>query len=409
MKNTTLSKKYLLWFFLLFPFIEPPYFQTFAIVNTIYKTLQVIAVGYFFMVYANAVIQKKSGMAAPVISLLLAIMIMLLACNFSDGNYQSTLAAYLPFLGLSMWLDLQCRFDVNRALNLLCTLLDFYVLIDILSFILFPKGMYVSQSYQAIPYVCWFMGYKNPQIRFLLPYLALSMVHDMIRYESLEKQTYLRLVAVVLATLRLGSTTGLIGAIVFLLLTFFFRKTRKKGVKAILLRMLNVKEAYILIAIVSILIIFFDFQYNFSYLIVNIFHKDLDLTNRIYVWKRVIPFIEQHFWIGRGVIYAPISRSMIGASHAHNYFLNTMYNGGAISMALLTMVWLSAGKGSEKCVNHGEIRVLIFMAIVFMIMGISESLTGTVLLYPILILLYHSPLLVECKEKNMHKRKFFDE
>ncbi len=390
-------KKSDLWTFcIMFTFVEPAYFQTFSQLHMVYNLFRVLAVAYFILEY----VQRKKKPGAVVIYLAMAIFTMLIACKFTLGNYESTLAAYLPFLGLTMWVDINASRDIEKVFRLLCGLLDVYVLIDIITLVLFPDGLYISQSYQAAPYICWFLGYKNPQIRILLPYLTLTLVYDYMRFDKLPKLTFVRLIAVVYTTIRLGSTTGLIAVVLFLALTAIFKNTGRDKVKNIILKMLNIRNAYIIIAVIAVLVIFFDFQYNFSYLIVNILHKELDLTDRIYVWKKVIPYIQKHLWVGSGVIYAEYSRAEIGASHAHNYFLNTLYNGGIISMVFLTFSWFSASKKSQKHTSHHEVRMLIFMSIVFLTMGISESLTGTMLLYPVLMLAYHSKYIVLYKEAN---------
>lgn len=394
-----IRKKDVYAFMLMFFFIEPSYLQIFGIVHSIYNIMTVLATSYLVILY---VLRKKIP-SLTTIFLGGVIVTMLVACNFGAGNYQSTLSAYLSYFGLMLWFDYYMDKDIHTMMKSVCSLLDIYVFINFLTLVLFPSGLYISQSYQATPYICWFLGYKNPQMRFLLPYLALAFLWDYMRNGRIGKVSYIRLFVVAFATLKLGSTTGLVGVIVFLALIATFKNSGK--IKNAVMKLLNLKLSYFVIMMLAALIIFFNFQYNFSYLIVNVLHKDLDLTDRIYVWQKVIPYIKEHLWIGSGVLYAPYSRQAIGASHAHNYYLNTVYNGGIVSLILLSGCWIVAGAESKKYLDSQCVKIVVFMLIVFLVMGITESLTSTILLYPFLVLATKSRKIVKYERGNRINEK----
>jgi O-antigen ligase len=307
------------------------------------------------------------------------------------------MASYLPYLGLAMWFEYFININTDTALNVLCGTLDILVLINFLTIVAFPGGLYKIQSYQATPYTCWFLGYKNPQVRFLLPYIALSLARNIIQHGRLSQLTYIRLGIAVFTTLFLKSTTGLVGTVLFFTLLYVFNSTGHGFFNKVMTRLLNIRMVFVVASVISVLFILFNFQNNLSFLIVNVLHKDLDLTDRIYVWENVIPYIRRSPIIGNGVLHAILSRKLIGASHAHNYLLNTLYNGGLVSLAAIVAGWFSAGKETQKYIDHKAIVILACVASAFCIMGISESLTSSVLLYPILAALCNAKKLTEAE------------
>lgn len=395
-----INKKYILMFVLLFPLIEPAFFQTFEIVHMLYN---IGKIAVFLLLFLTYIIKRKFP-SKVIILMGLMLGFMMLACKFGRGNINSTLNAYLPYLVIMMWLDLYMQQDLKGTLKVFVFLLDVYAILDFISLIVFPNGLYISRSYQATDYVCWFLGYKNPQVRFLLPYIALLLIRDNVFYKKTTKLSYIKIVFIIFITLKLKSTTGLIGAVLFLTLNFIFGSKKISKLKYYVLKVLNIKIIYILIAILAVLMIFFGIQNNFAFFIEDILHKDVDLTDRIYVWNTVIDVVKDKVVLGEGVMYAELSREVVGASHAHNYFLNTVYNGGIVSLVLLSIIWLITGKESNKYIDNYNVRIVVFMSIVFLVMGLTESLTATILLYPIIILAYNSKILSE-NEITINKGK----
>ena len=393
-----INKEILLYFFLLFFFIEPAFLQRNTYIHTIYTFGQMFSTLLLIFIY----VLKKIKPSKIIILLWLVLIGMIFSTFHGLGDIRSTLAAYLCYVGLSMWFDIYVRKNPKGCFDMIVLLLDIYVLINFASFVLFPNGLYISQSYQNEPYVCWFFGYKNPQIRILLPYVALLFARDSIFRKKIKYTTYIKLFLIALITLKLKSSTGIVSVFTFIMLNLIFSNNKESKLKKFILKIMNIRNVYIFMLVLYILIVFFQFQNNFSYIIVNVLHKDLDLTDRIFVWLNVIPVIKTHLLFGQGVLNATISRGYIGASHAHNYMLNTLYNGGLVSLVLLSIIWIIAGQKSLKYVNSNGVRYLKFMAIIFLIMGITESLTVTVLLYPILILISHSDMLegIECYGGN---------
>lgn len=243
--------------------------------------------------------------------------------TLSIGNLQTTISQIVPILGISIWTDIYSRQD--GGISVANKLIMAYVYINLITLLLFPNGLYQSQSYQAVPYKCFFLGYRNVQSLWLLPALALTLWENYSMTDLLTRRTKVRLVAIVLSIVLIKSSTTYVATAAFLGAFVFLVKKSKKHY---LWKFVNLSTAYVGSIAISAGLVFFNIQYRFSYLIENILHKDVDLTDRIYVWEKVLVYIRQRMWTGYGYIYDPTSRALIGASHPHNYALNLLYTGG---------------------------------------------------------------------------------
>ena len=75
------------------------------------------------------------------------------------------------------------------------------------------------------------------------------------------------------------------------------------------------------------------------------------------------------------------------APHPHNYFLHILIQGGIIGFILLLNVIFTADKSIRRTKNNLSKYIVSSGIISFYIMGITESLTAALLMYPMYILL----------------------
>ena len=131
-------------------------------------------------------------------------------------------------------------------------------------------------------------------------------------------------------------------------------------------------------------IVIFKVQYLFSFLIVDILHKDVTLTDREYVWRDFIAGIKNYPVLGHGYhdsyLYIPEQKKML---YAHNHILQEIYNGGII--AYLVYCWFVILPAAKLWKNRDSSISKVLSAIIFGIFfgSITESLS--ILIY---ILIY---------------------
>lgn len=365
---------------LLFPFLEPDTFRLSTSFHMFLRAWAVLAIVYMFLYYVKSQIK-------PCFGILIMTIYSIWLCyvsTLSIGNLQTTITQVVPILGISIWADIYSR--KNGGISVAIKLIMTYVYINLLTLLLFPNGLYQSQSYQAVPYKCYFLGYRNVQSLWLLPALALTLWENYTETDELTHKTKVRLAAILLSIILIKSSTTYVATAVLLGVLIFLVKGSRKHY---LWEFVNLSTVYIGSIAVSAGLVFFNIQYKFSYLIENVLHKDVDLTDRIYVWEKVLVYIRQRIWTGYGYIFDPTSRALIGASHPHNYALNLLYTGGVVGFVLVSILWLIVGYRTKRMLNDWAVRALFAGALVLLLIGLTEPLKQLPTAYMILFILYH--------------------
>lgn len=186
----------------------------------------------------------------------------------------------------------------------------------------------------------------------------------------------LLIIFLLLITLKVKCTTGLIGLIVFLIIYFFsFKKFRDFISKP--------KTAIITILICcSILLLFYNYIMNISivkYVITDVFDKNLNLTGRAAVYNNVLPYISNRFFIGYGYnnIYELFNYNMqIGADayalNSQNALLEYWLYGGIFAVILFLVLTYTIFKNNY--LNESKIKnyALVVAIITLMFLGSVE-------------------------------------
>lgn len=86
----------------------------------------------------------------------------------------------------------------------------------------------------------------------------------------------------------------------------------------------------------------------FSFLLVNILHKDVTLTFRTRIWDNALAAIQQNLLTGVGRLDAAQMEAILGygVSHPHNRYLYVTLCFGIIGLALFLLIVYYANKGT---------------------------------------------------------------
>lgn len=219
---------------------------------------------------------------------------------------------------------------------------------------------------------------RNYLVRFFLPGMLFAMIASYEKRGKIWNLTvilYLALMTTIIIMAKSG--TGMIGILVFLILSIIFSKKQ-------LPRWLSVNLVAIYSAIIFLLIYFFNFQENFDFLIVDILNKDITFTGRTYIWDSAISVIKQYPFLGIGES-SNLRAYLYGASHAHQYWLQLLLTGGIVSCSIVFAMYHLAGKNTKKHPESCLFKLVSITIISFLIMGIDESLMGATMLMPLLV------------------------
>ncbi len=143
--------------------------------------------------------------------------------------------------------------------------------------------------------------------------------------------------------------------------------------------------------VISLGVTFFNIQKLFSFIIVDILHKDMTMTGRTEVWK-----------IGyKGFFSSPVWGCGISASTIDNGFIQLLYMGGLIGTFFFTLFMIY----NYRCICHFRAKgIEKFFAVVIavvLLMFMSEAWPQFIGLYVVLALSANSGR-IKCKLSNLN-------
>ncbi len=375
------SKRNLLFFvLLLFPFIKPPYFNQFYIIKNLYNVLEIIVLFIIILMFF-----KKKEYSKIYIYFVIFLAISFAITLFKGESIIYCAQLYIPTFAISTLVEFNIRTHPRKILTALLLILVPYAIINFLTILIFPNGLYFNLTRNNIKYLCWFLGYKNPQIRILLPMIVLLFIYSSLSNKKTSKVTIITFIITWLTILKLESATALVGMALF---TIAMIIKNIKIFKAII-KKINFVFLLLMSIVIIILIVEFNVQNYFAFFIENVLHRDLDFTDRVFIWKSTFDYILKSPIIGYGIRNDEIVYNFINATHPHNYLLYNLYNVGIVGTFVLLKIWNLCYKSLKKNINRKEATYLYICLISFIIMGFTESLTDCNLLFPLLIIGYN--------------------
>lgn len=363
--------KNIIYFFLIFPFIQPGIFsiiQALTIIDTIYDiwlATSVIVILFMFMRF-----HKFNSM-------LVVVSLYLVWCSFSTlikgGSLLYLFVQYgsILALGFLIHMSMEKRED-GELLEVIVGLLEFYLIINAITvFIYAPQGGIVSDIESiSMKTNNYFLGYDNQHVYFILPYFALSLVQDIMRCNSVKIKTIIVHIIVNASVLICWSADTVISVVLFYLLLL---TAGNRYVK----RLINSYVIIIANAILFYFLVVAMFSSQISVLIENILHKNMG-SARQWIWIRYLSYVYKSPVIGNG--YLPIfSRYSLNlAAHAHNMYLDVLFVSGLVGLALfITVVYLGTNSGKRITINEQMIVIIAIIAYVIAFQGTAKTYCPT--------------------------------
>jgi len=293
-----------------------------------------------------------------------------LATLMGSHNYTDLLYNICVVLGPFLIISLFGEQYRNDIIMILWGILTLYLLINLVTIIVYPNGL--SRSYKEGVYQSfgrWFLGGENVIGAVSLP----LSIYGAVLYKKEKRFVYLFSVILSLGTVFwTNSATSIIGGVIvgaYIIIKTISDKVRanKEQTGKMILRV-----AILAIIFLFILIVLLNGTNIFSGIISNIFHKNLTLSGRFYVWNRVIELIKQRPILGYGFNNSQDNLGLIGNAHAHDYYLNILYTGGVLSLIVWLMMIIKTIRHALLNFGNEEVRLLSFGIIAFLFMFLTE-------------------------------------
>lgn len=305
-----------------------------------------------------------------------------------------------PYL-IALYLELfyQKRVRILRMWNVFLTTL---ALINLLTILLFPSGLYQGALYSDI----WFLGYKTQMYVYLLPWCLISAYLEVVKKG---KMSYLSYTSILLSagSLWLANSTAamvsilLVGAMYLL----FMHQKRILGERAerFFYNFFRPKIVISTVLIVTGMVMMIQKIPFVAYFVETFLNKDATLTTRTGIWSRLIEKVMQKPLFGYGLLKAEqytVYAKNSYATNAHNTLLSILITVGIVGLILyLWMVFVCMERKNKTY----QLQELVFVAgiVSFLIVGITSS---TFVFCPYAFFCY-SMLAVEKKDRNDVKPK----
>lgn len=354
--------------------LEPAYLGQFLIIDKIYTWG---SFGVTLMLILFVVVYRIFYLDLTWVILFYGVLF--ISTFLNGGELYSFMKSEFP--GFAMCLVFVIWLHKNpRLLIKSLSIYEIFVYINLMTIILQPDGLYNNGMYSH----CWFLGYKNPMIRTILPVICTSLISSYFECARINFKTTILLICSSITFLLNDSATSLVGMAVFLTALFIFHKKEKP-----LPKIINLLSGIVVTAVGFVMIIVMNMQYLFSYIINGVLGRDLTFTTRVNIWSKTLDMIADKFILGHGYLNGKQFSSIYGnmyATHPHNYYMYILMQGGVVLLAILLIGFIFANKKLNKTMNTVYSKIILFGIVSFLVMGLSESLVSTVLLYPLLIL-----------------------
>lgn len=370
-------KAFVLYFIAFFFIIKPDYFSYMGNFTKLYN------IGFFITICFIILkkIRKRKISKKGFLIILIAVIPLIIGLMQGAKVSMSVITPIIQVICLTFILEDGLEDNFDKCLDALACLLELYTYINFITVILYPNGLYEMDLYSGS---YWFLGYKNVMIRFLIPAIFCNIVKTIRKKKKYSTRLFALIVTSIATQLIVDCKTGLIGiGIIVIMMLLFSRES--------LPRWINGKNCFIFIGIFSIILATTHLMDSFSDILASL-GETMSVSHRQAVWKRAIELIAKNPIIGYGARTSSEYKELINLStgwgyfsHPHNYFLYMALQGGILIYILIIALMINISKKSRQNKKNIGSKFLIVMYVAFFVMGISESLSGAILLYPLAI------------------------
>lgn len=364
-------------------FSQMPALHTFDTISNVFKIMVIAVLGVWFFYFYQKVSLFFVGIVFFEVWRVLATI-------YCGGNYTSLFLAIFNALAICLVVEMGLKTDPDALLDGASFTLGLFVLINFATILLFPQGMYEFNTFTQN----YFLGYRNNSIMLFFPAIIFSIVRSLRKYNKLTLSSFV-ITAVSFATVIIAfSATSVIGMTVFTLFLLLALINKMPNFLNII-TYLAINIAYFFGVIILRL------QEAFAFIIVDMLGRDLTFTGRTKIWDSALAAFAKSPVFGVGEIENQASRDLIGATHAHNYYLDLLYKSGLPGFLIFFAILIICGVALYRNRKNGKIPFVVSGAIcAFMIMLQSEAYYNIYYFFSILTLAAFIPYALPKKDED---------
>lgn len=306
-----------------------------SILDTMINMLRLVFIFYIAWQFVNR--KLPVNILLKVLLLIVIVEMWRIISTLINGHSYAGWGAFLNTIGISLFSYMALSIDPKVFIKGGALTLGAYVIINCLSILLFPAGVYASVKYSAN----FFLGYRTTWVPFyVIAFLFVLLWHECDQERASKVWLFMVFFAGIISMVLVWTSTGLVA---FFCGGLYLIVCKKKTIA----KAINMFTVLTISIGISVGLVLMNLQERFSFLIVNILQKDITLSERLRIWENAVYSIKEHPWVGVGCINTDTAKMILhwGATHAHNTFLNEMFYYGVIGLALyIVLLYFSANK-----------------------------------------------------------------
>ncbi len=382
--------KMIILFFLIIFLLKPVGIETInPTINTIMNVFKLISIGYIMLIYIANIMTRKIKVNIYIKLMAIIELISIITCIINNMSFYNAFVFWHSILCFMLLFELYKSYYKNFMKTLELVLIIYIISNFIYSVINF-NNITIQTNY--------ILGKKNMLILYIFPYLYILLMNNVINSKNKINIKNIIMITICFISIYFSTSSTSIVACWILVIYYLFSKFwifRK------IVSLIKARTILIFMIIFFFLIVVFQVQNNFQYLIIDVLGKDLTFTGRTIIWNRTIEMIKENIWgYGWDSLITNVPSMLVYISefteigHAHNLILNIAFKSGIIAAIIyLIYMYLIAKKIDKMDESEEKSITKIGFAIYWILFTFESYPTNCVCLFFIVYLMSQSDVL----------------
>ncbi len=365
------------------PFLKPVSFEylmmPFPFIDSLLTVAKVVVFLFLFVSYIS-----KKEISPFIISVSIFVIIVLSSTLIQNGDIKKAIVFAINILGACMLSELAVTISFKTFLKALFYLLSVLVVLHLISQFVFPNGLALHYYYG---YKIFFMDIDNQMAPLLFLEMFIIVLYSEFFFQRLTGTAIGMLIIVSAVILKSWSASALVGWFLFML--FLLIAYRRKLASVFQFRYLSL--AYV---VAFFLLVIIRIQNLFSFLIVDVLHKDLTFTHRTEMWDIAFSHIQNNWLLGEGVprevghIWFPYYNHYFPG---HNIFIEIMLISGILGLGSFLLIMFFIGKKNGSVKKHPWASLTSMLLFCFFVVMLMEAYNTIPAFWIVLTIAYFLP------------------
>lgn len=376
----------LLWTILLLPHLKTDYMNETVYLDLLFNIGRVIS---GLLIICMLFFTEKIILNSQILLLIALQGVPFLATVLNHLPIRDACLRFISTICVALLLNYTFRRNAGKAIRVLFFVLSVYALINLTTIILYPDGLYNLGGERR----SYFLGHVNSALIYFVPLLLCAfLIINNICLRVSRFFAYVMIGVAMLTVLITWSATSLVVIAVMLILCMTHTVWSE-------IKIINGFTSYVVCGLATIGILFFQIQNTFAFLIENILHRSLDFTRRIKMWENAIVYIRNKPFVGYGIESIPIRRLILGGPSYHDLFLEMLYQGGVLELALWFLFVYSVVWQLKKYRAYVSSAIVNASIIGLSLASITETLYGNAMFYIVFMIAMNVQHIISMKSE----------